>query len=87
MEFDAISHVIAVAVFWASPGAESQTRKPLEARNTGTDDRLEVGVLQPHKADEDEELSLGGYLVVPGDNDHPGEHDSLFCGHILLISH
>lgn len=35
------------------------------------DETIEVGVLQSEKATEPEELSMGGYLTVLGDQDHP----------------
>ena len=81
IDFDVISHALIItALHPATPllgnatpdgGASRDIRKPK------ADDRLEVGVLQTEKATEPEQLSLGGYLTVVGEDDHPSmSHDS-----------
>ncbi|SMY26962.1 unnamed protein product [Zymoseptoria tritici ST99CH_1A5] len=71
-DFDAISHALNVVVMWE----QSTTNLASVDGQTGlrkitAEDRLEVGVLALEKADEPEEISLGGYLTVVGEDDHP----------------
>lgn len=69
VDFDAISHAVTLTAL-RSPTIESKTEaRPI--REWGNQDRLEVGVLQAEKPNEPEELSLGGYLTVVGEDDHP----------------
>lgn len=63
-DFDVISHALNVAILWDSPSG-------LPAEKLDAGDRLEVGILQTEKATEPEEISLGGYLTVVGDDDEP----------------
>ena len=75
VDFDAISHALTLTAFWSSPNTSRNEvvaqRASRGIRKLEADDRLEVGVLQSEKATEPEELSLGGYLTVIGDDDHP----------------
>lgn len=64
-DYDAISHALNIAILWDSPAGRVQARK------IDSEDRLEVGILQTEKATEPEEISLGGYLTVVGEDDHP----------------
>ena len=82
VDFDAISHTVTVVVFWPSTGPRAESREYLEARKTNSEDRLEVGVLKSETADEEEELSLGGYLTVLGESDHPGNKQASKNSHI-----
>ncbi|KAK5167330.1 protease B nonderepressible form [Saxophila tyrrhenica] len=76
VDFDVISHAVTLTALWSSLDA---SKSPLLAqrvsrpiRKTRTNDRVEVGVLHPEEATEPEKLSLGGFLTVIGDNNHPG---------------
>jgi hypothetical protein len=74
--YDAISHAVSLSAAWSAdsnalvkrPGSGITDRVVVQFRENH---RVEVGVLQSEKADEAEELSLGGYLVVLGEHDKP----------------
>lgn len=76
VDFDAISHAVTMTAFWSSASASVSSRiagrKERPIKKLRADDRIEVGVLAPELAKEAEQLSLGGYLTVIGENDHPG---------------
>lgn len=72
VDFDAISHAVTVTAL-TLPNARGNNRdNTLAVRKDDPSDRLEVGILEPQDPDEPEELSLGGYLTVIGEDDHPG---------------
>ncbi len=78
VDFDAISSTITLTAVW-SPVASAENfnstrRASGKIRGSGANQRIEVGVLHPEKAKEPEELSLGGFLTVIGDNDHPSTY-------------
>ncbi|TVY53168.1 Protein pbn1, partial [Lachnellula suecica] len=64
IDFDTISHALTVTAFWPSQTWD------LDIKNTNQD-RLEVGILSVQNPKEREELSLGGFLTVVGEDDHP----------------
>ncbi|KAI9762345.1 MAG: hypothetical protein M4579_000495 [Chaenotheca gracillima] len=69
IDYDAISHMFVVTALWSeAPGQESWNE---EIQNTSHSDKVEVGVLASEKADEPEEISLGGFLTVVGEDDKP----------------
>lgn len=76
IDYDAIGHAVDFRAAWSAdidalvqrPGSGITDRAVVKYRE---DHRFEVGVLQSEKADEIEELSLGGYLAVLGENDKP----------------
>lgn len=77
LDFDAISHAVTATVAWK---ADADWKEPLDHPNTARvivklreQDRVEVGVLQGEKATEPEELALGGYLSVLGEDDEPSK--------------
>jgi hypothetical protein len=65
IDFDAISHALTITTFWA-PQTQS-----LHLVNTNAKDRLEVGILSVESPKEPEELSLGGFLTVVGEDTKP----------------
>lgn len=73
IDFDAIGHAFVFTAFWNPdrlkilPG--QRDKRPI--KKVKPEDTIEVGVLQSEKATEPEELSLGGYLTVIGETDHP----------------
>lgn len=75
VDFDAISHALTLTAVWSpfstggDPGIEASGRATGKSR---PDDRVEVGTLQVQHSDEPEELSLGGFLTVIGEDDRPG---------------
>ena len=73
IDFDAISHTVVFTASWSGPYGDdlASRRAARPIRKPRAEDRVEVGVLQSEKATEPEELSLGGYLTVLGEDDHP----------------
>lgn len=68
-DFDAISHALKVTAVWANApggGLWSET-----IRLHSSSDSIEVGILNAEKATEPEELSLGGFLTVLGEDGKP----------------
>ncbi|TAQ85885.1 hypothetical protein B7494_g5797 [Chlorociboria aeruginascens] len=65
IDFDTISHALTLTAFW-----EFQTWD-LDLTNTTPNERLEVGILAPENAIETEELALGGFLTIVGDDTKP----------------
>lgn len=76
IDFDAISHALVFTAFWNPdrPKILSSQRDKRPIQRARAEDTIEVGVLQSEKATEPEELSMGGYLTVLGQNDHPSMH-------------
>jgi hypothetical protein len=73
VDYDAISHAVVFTAFWPSLGEfELSRRASRPIRKSRAEDRIEVGILHPEVAKEPEQLSLGGFLTVIGDDDHPG---------------
>ena len=73
VDFDAISHALVFTAFWNPHRRQilpaQRDKRPI--KRIRAEDTIEVGVLQSEQATEPEELSLGGYLTVIGQNDHP----------------
>jgi hypothetical protein len=65
VDFDTISHALTITTFWP-PATQS-----LDLTNFTPKDRLEVGVLSVETPQEPEELSLGGFLTVVGEDSKP----------------
>ncbi|KAF2719853.1 PIG-X-domain-containing protein [Polychaeton citri CBS 116435] len=70
IDYDAISHALTITAFWTNdiPSIQSATK---EIKKWHPGGKVEVGILSPQKADEPEELSLGGYLTVLGEDEKP----------------
>lgn len=77
MDFDTISHALIVNAFW-SHGPE-QGRWVETVRAYSPTDSIEVGILNAEKATEPEELSLGGFLTVIGEDSKPSESIVYIC--------
>ncbi|KAK5716333.1 protease B nonderepressible form [Elasticomyces elasticus] len=69
IDFDAISHAVTFTAVWRAGIGNPGARTP--AKLWGEGDGLEVGVLVPQTADEAEEIKLGGFLVVVGEDEYP----------------
>ena len=65
IDFDTISHALTITALW-----EPQTQD-FEVKNSRTNDRMEVGILSVESPKEPEELSLGGFLTVVGEDTKP----------------
>ncbi|GAB7362359.1 hypothetical protein MBLNU230_g2685t1 [Neophaeotheca triangularis] len=70
IDFDVISHAVAVTAYWG-PNGDAKDSQSTTIRKPTPGDRVEIGVLQPTKGDELEELGLGGYLTVLGEDSKP----------------
>jgi hypothetical protein len=66
IDFDAISHALTLNALWAP-----RTWTDLTLTNKGVNDRVEVGILSSEKAIDPEELSMGGFLTVIGEDSKP----------------
>lgn len=64
VSFDTISHALTLSAFFPSTTQPLSISKPA----TSSPSRLEVGILSHEKALETEELSLGGFLTVIGED-------------------
>ena len=64
-DFDTISHALTVTAFWA-PQVQS-----INIEGTTAKDRVEVGILSVESPKEPEELSLGGFLTIVGEDTKP----------------
>ncbi|KAG9247044.1 PIG-X [Calycina marina] len=65
VDFDTISHALTITAFWAA------SIQSFHIGGMTHRDRLEVGVLSINQATEPEELSLGGFLTVVGEDKKP----------------
>lgn len=72
LDFDAISHALKVNAMWTDAPTPSGWDETIRLQPEG--DSIEVGVLNSEKATEAEELSLGGFLTVIGEDTKPGTH-------------
>ncbi|KAI9837512.1 MAG: hypothetical protein M1819_007163 [Sarea resinae] len=69
IDYDTISHALVLNAFWAaSPDGKSWNETIGQEDPT---DKIEVGILANEKATEPEELSLGGFLTVIGEDTKP----------------
>ncbi|KAK4961115.1 protease B nonderepressible form [Elasticomyces elasticus] len=72
IDFDAISHAVTLTAVWRAGIGNPAARTP--AKLWGGQEGgggLEVGVLVPQTADEAEEVKLGGFLAVVGEDEYP----------------
>lgn len=68
-DFDTISHALKITAVWATgPGGANWDES---IRLHSQTDSVEIGILNAEKATEPEELSLGGFLIVLGEDDKP----------------
>ncbi len=65
VDFDTISHAVTVTALWKSQNWD------VDVVNESPKDRVEVGILSNEKPLELEELSLGGFLTVVGQDTKP----------------
>ena len=71
VDYDAISQTLVLRVLWAkAPGSSGWTAKFERANGK---DRVEVGVLANQHANRPEETSLGGFLIVLGEDVKPSK--------------
>ena len=78
IDYDSISHTLTLTGYWSSPPAGGWTEKiPKHPDGKG---RVEVGLLSIDKADDLEELKVGGLLGVVGEDEKMSMFDCL-CLH------
>ncbi len=69
VDYDTISQSFTMSAFWhTSPNSRTWNEK---VDNRGGSMKVEVGVLSKEKATHPEELSLGGFLAVIGEDSKP----------------
>ncbi|KAK5713032.1 protease B nonderepressible form [Elasticomyces elasticus] len=71
IDFDAISHAVTLTAVWRAGIGNPAARTPAKLWGGQEGGGLEVGVLVPQKADEAEEIKLGGFLTVVGEDEYP----------------
>lgn len=71
-DYDVINHAVTIAIVSAPIDSTKAGDGAARVHKLSPDDRLEVGILSPEKPDEPEELKLGGYLTVVGEDEKPG---------------
>lgn len=72
LDFDTISHALIITAIWPREAADStHALRHIDAGQLNGN--IEIGVLAPERADEPEELKLGGYLTVLGESRKPCE--------------
>jgi len=72
IDFDAISHAVVVTAFWAAgPSHKPWPRATIAPFRV--DDTTEIGILNNEKAEEPEEIALGGSLTIIGQDEKPGK--------------
>ncbi|KAI9818537.1 MAG: protease B nonderepressible form [Pycnora praestabilis] len=69
IDFDTISQGLVFNAFWESPSQSGHWNEDID--NVSGKDKVEVGVLANERPTEPEELSLGGFLTVVGEDDNP----------------
>ena len=69
IDYDAISQSLVLRVFWSQP--PNPLGWTAEFRRLKTRHRLEVGVLANEKPRRPEEVSMGGFLTVLGEDQKP----------------
>ncbi|KAL1302587.1 hypothetical protein AAFC00_002965 [Neodothiora populina] len=69
LDYDTISHALQITTTWARSPVGPTWSEVIRLRSKS--DSVEVGVLNPEKPTEPEELSLGGFLTVLGEDDKP----------------
>lgn len=82
VDFDVVGGVLTVTGVWGPDAKRDGGGKAITSRSVAKlreDEVIEVGVLQGEKAEEAEEMSLGGYLAVLGEDEgasksHPQLH-------------
>ncbi|KAL1968948.1 hypothetical protein VTN77DRAFT_782 [Rasamsonia byssochlamydoides] len=69
IDYDSISHSLTVSALWSKPpeGQDGWTEE-IRKNNKRKSDKIEVGLLAAQKATDLEELSMGGFLVVIGED-------------------
>lgn len=78
-DYHVINHAVTIAIVSPPPATDTpdmdntSSNTPARAHKLHPDDRLEVGILAPEEtaADEPEDLKLGGYLTVVGEDEMP----------------
>jgi len=69
IDYDTISQVVVLSAFW--PESPNSPTWDEQIQNSEGADQVEVGVLANEQPVEPEELSLGGFLTVIGEDDKP----------------
>ncbi|KAH8702558.1 protein pbn1 [Talaromyces proteolyticus] len=69
IDYDAISHTLVISAFWSQPPpGESGWADLITKSANSASQKIEIGLLTSEKAVDAEDLTLGGYLAVVGEN-------------------
>lgn len=72
LDFDAEKSTLSLVALWAANDASHfRAQAARQHQAIAHDDRVEVGVLEAQQAKKQDELSLGGYLTVLGEDSRP----------------
>lgn len=75
LDFDSISHALILNAYWSkAPDTVGWTEKI--TKDVNGQDKVEVGVLANERTQDKEELSLGGFLAVVGEDEKLSEFES-----------
>lgn len=69
MDYDAISHALVINALWNEAPDGGSWHDRIE--RTRDDETIEVGILSNETPEEPEELKLGGFLIVVGEDETP----------------
>lgn len=77
LDFDAIAQTATITGVWSPFSSNGRANGEVEPigrviRKYRESDRVEVGALQVEESEDDEELALGGFLTVLGEDEKPG---------------
>jgi hypothetical protein len=68
IDYDSISHALTISTFWSHPREHNGWVEGIRRHKGAQSERIEVGLLANERAVDPEELSLGGFLAVVGED-------------------
>lgn len=68
MDYDSISHALTISTFWSQPPERNGWVEEIRRHKGARSERVEVGLLANERALDPEDLSLGGFLAVVGED-------------------
>lgn len=83
IDYDATTDTVTLSTFWSQPHSEAVWTEDIV--NIGSSGRVEVGILSNERAIDPEDLSLGGYLAVVGQDTKLSTCTVRFSVHAGLI--
>jgi hypothetical protein len=69
IDYDSISHALTISAFWSQPPRrQNRWTEEITRHKNAKSERVEVGVLANERATDPEDLSVGGFLAVVGED-------------------